>query len=194
MNTVMDIDLKQWQYYLALENDFLKTISYVELDTDNGSTYSIEYSKLLLLIGAEFETVTKSLIKIKDPDIKISDIADIKLGILTNFPRICENEIRIPKYKMNFFPLKNWNNNEKLKWWEGFRLIKHSRLSNFKYANLENVLNSLGCLLIVLVYLYRYRDNERHLHGYNLLETDGVADTLISKTTQDIADLREDIN
>lgn len=168
----MNTDLKQWQYYLALESDFIKTIRFVELDSDvtndNYKAYSIEYSKMLLLIGPEFESVANSLIKHKEPTLKIGDISDIKYGLLKHFPKICKNQIRIPKYKITFLPFKDWDNGGVLSWWSDYNSLKHNRLKSFKEANLKNVLNSMGCLLIVLVYLYRYRDEERELLGNNL--------------------------
>lgn len=190
--TKMDIDFKQWQYYLSLEEDFIRTLRFVELDKDNFDTYSIEFSKLLLLIGAEFESVTKELIHSVDATFKIGDISDIKGGILKYFPEFCENEVRIPKYKFSHLPFNGWNNGEKLMWWDSYNSLKHNRLGNFKQANLETILYSIGGLLIALVYLYRYRDDHKHLVSWNeFIETDGMGDPVICSPQRDIADKRQ---
>jgi len=184
----MQTDFKQWQYFLTLENDFLTTLKFVELDKKNFDTFSIEFSKLLLLIGAEFESVSKTLLKHVEPDVTVGDILDIKAGLLKHFSRICENEVRVPKFKLSFFPFKDWDKGSKLKWWDGYTQIKHNRLTNFEHAKLENVLFSIGSLLIVLIYLYRFRDNERSLVGNNLVEADGTVNLLIALSEKDIPD------
>lgn len=187
----MTIDFKQWQYYLSLEQDFLKTLRFVELDKDNYNTYSIEFSKLLLLIGAEFESASKELIDSVEPSLKVGDIADIKGGLLKHFPKICNNEVRVPKYKLSILPFENWDNGMKLKWWDSYNSLKHNRIGNFKEAKLESVLYAIGALLVVLVYLYRYRDDFKHLVSWNeFIETDGMGDPLIAAPANEIADKR----
>lgn len=185
----MTIDFKQWQYYLSLEQDFIKTLRYVELDKDNYSTYSIEFSKLLLLIGAEFESTCKELINSVEPSLKIGNISDIKRGILKHFPKICNNEVRVPKYKLSILPFEKWDNDMKLKWWDSYTLLKHNRIGNFKKAKLGSVLYAIGALLVVLVYLYRYRDDFKHLVSWNkFIETNGMAFPLIYSSENEIAD------
>lgn len=34
-----------WEYYLLLESDFIQTLNYVELSTENYDTFSKEYAK-----------------------------------------------------------------------------------------------------------------------------------------------------
>lgn len=187
----MEIDFKQWQYFLSLEDDFLRTLRFVELDKDNFRTYSIEFSKLLLLLGAEFESVCKELINFVDPSIKVGDIGDIKGGLLKCFPRICENEVRVVKYKFSYLPFENWDKGQKLTWWDSYNELKHNRLGNFRNANLESVLFAIGGLLIAIVYLYRFRDNYKHLISKNeFIETDGMGEWLIAAPAKDIADKR----
>ncbi|MDE5420473.1 hypothetical protein L3049_20980 [Labilibaculum sp. DW002] len=185
----MDIDFKQWQYFQSLEDDFIRTLRFVELDSSNLETHSIEFSKLLLLIGAEFESVSKELIKTVDPEMKVGDIAEIKGGILTNFKKICKNEVRISNYKMTIFPFENWDNGGQLDWWNSYNNLKHNRLKNFENANLGMTLNAIGGLLIVLVYLYRYRNEFKHLMTNNdFMATDGMGQNYVVLSNKDIAD------
>ncbi len=55
-------DLTPWKYFLSLEKDFMKTLQYVELDAKHFDVFSVEYAKLLLLIGSEFETMAKAIL------------------------------------------------------------------------------------------------------------------------------------
>jgi hypothetical protein len=47
------VDLQPWRYFISIEADFVETLNFVDLDPKNGSAFSNEYAKLLLLIGSE---------------------------------------------------------------------------------------------------------------------------------------------
>ena len=51
-----------WKYYISLENQFLETGRYVELDyVNNGKTYSMEYLKLFQAVCSEIDVMGKTL-------------------------------------------------------------------------------------------------------------------------------------
>ena len=48
-----------WTHYIMLEKEFMATTGFVKVDTENYSTYSDAYAKLLLQIGSEVDVVAK---------------------------------------------------------------------------------------------------------------------------------------
>lgn len=138
-----------WNYYLNLENRFINTTQYVEVDENNYQTFSIEYIGLLQSICAEIDTVMKEICGFNQKDSKkISDYYD---KIMENpFFKNIMNEGTIYIYKkINIKPFDEWNKNNSLKWWESYNDVKHERVAKYKKGNLKNVLNALSALYIL---------------------------------------------
>jgi hypothetical protein len=168
-------DLKIWKYFLSLERDFIKTLQYVELDEGNFGCFSIEYSKLLLLIGTEFEAVSKKLLKGVSYKDKVGNIGGIKEGLLKSFPNFKENQVCITGTEYSFVPFKEWKPEKSIEWWKCYCELKHNRISAFDKANMKNVLEGLASLLIVNIYYYHHIKNyDELILENNFLETNGV--------------------
>jgi len=57
------MDFHPWRYFISIETDFVETLNFVDLDPRNGSAFSNEFAKLLLLIGSEVDVVAKMIFK-----------------------------------------------------------------------------------------------------------------------------------
>lgn len=57
----------EWDYFLSIEEDFIRTIPFVEPREGNFDTYSTQYAKILLAAASETDTVLKRLCKTIDP-------------------------------------------------------------------------------------------------------------------------------
>lgn len=57
----------EWNYFPTIEEDFIKTIPFVEPSKDNFDTYSTQYAKILLAAASETDTILKRLCKAIDP-------------------------------------------------------------------------------------------------------------------------------
>lgn len=159
--------ISYWRYFCALSDQLVKTTQYVDHSTDsegntiNGSTYSYEFFKILMLASSEFEVVGKSLCK--EAGVKLRNNANIvKLTetILNYYPNIINTEV-ITNYK-TIYPLKNWTTgkNEKgddivigIPWWDAYNNTKHHRFEQFKDANLDNCIAALSSLMVLELYL-----------------------------------------
>lgn len=138
-----------WNYYLNLENRFINTTQYVEVDENNYQTFSIEYIGLLQSICAEIDTVMKEICEFNQQDFKkISDYYD---KIMENpfFKNIINEETIYIYKKINIKPFNKWNEKKSLKWWESYNDVKHERVTKYKNGNLENVLYALSALYIL---------------------------------------------
>lgn len=159
---------KHWNYYLMLEEDFRKTIRFVELDPSNFNTFSVEFSKQLQSICSEFDVICKSICKFYNGKSSASNIHDYAAIILSSLTDITGSKVSIIGIDgVIFTPLEFWIQKpyQSPKWWKEYNAVKHNRFENFNKANLENVLNALAALYILELNLLKLicdRDEETH--------------------------------
>lgn len=143
-----------WKHYIVLEEDFMNTLRYVELQQDNFNTYSVEFNKLLQSICSEFDVVCKEICKLYDTTKNnIKEYAEV---ILRKFENLT-NEVINLRGDNSFFlkPLENWIVNPEYKspqWWHDYNSVKHDRANNFRKANMGNVLEALASLYLIEMY------------------------------------------
>jgi len=147
---------RYWQYYLALEEDFIKTIRYVAINVSNYSTFSNEFIRQLLSIGSEVDVLLKGFSPILDSSKSPGNIkgyADILLNSdLTKHVIDVKCKVKkIPEIELQ--PWKDWiitdNSYNSPRWWVSYNQVKHNRITNYSEGNLENVINSLAGLYII---------------------------------------------
>lgn len=132
-----------WSYYLNLEERFINTTKYVEVNTNNYSTYSIEYTSLLLSICSEIDVIFKEICGFNQTDEKkIKDYFNI---VTSKFSDIFKEKVVYSLKSITLTPFKNWNTKSPI-WWSNYNKLKHGRLNNFTLGNLKNVLNALAAL------------------------------------------------
>lgn len=157
-----------WAHYISLEKEFVQTIPYVSLSTENYSTYSEIYLKLLLEIGSEVDVSLKQYCVLLNPAFVGENISDYRACILAQKPSFFGEKVAVHEDELL---LKPWNNrNEKGVispfWWDAYNRCKHNRADKgkignsanreyYKFANLKYVLNGLAGLYQVLLYSYR---------------------------------------
>lgn len=146
-----------WNYFLALEKDLETIARYIEFIEHNFKTYSIELAHLLLAASSEIDVVMKELSSIVSPDEKANNIDDYRQIIKTKKPELINEVVYISRYGLEFSPWTNWNRDQNPYWWKSYNNVKHERNLYYNEANLENVLKSLGALLITNFYYYRAR-------------------------------------
>ena len=166
-----------WNYYLALEKDFLDTERYVSFDlgdnylytsqtvTDygNSNTFSNEFIKQYQAICSEVDVVLKSICKELGNAslVNIKQYTELVLRYWKNLPN---QKVRMKTIELQ--PLKGWTSNphNSPDWWREYNSVKHDRLGNFRRANLKNVVNALAGLYTLELYLVKFigdRDHER---------------------------------
>ena len=142
-----------WRYYLQLENDFLQILEYVELDTENFSTYSVKLMQLLLSIGSEVDATFKEICQITEkPRPNINDYAPI---IFSRYPHIILQTVGIFKRDFVLSPFASWNTEHpasSLPFWLSYNEVKHHRTEKFHEATLKAVVNGLSALFILHIY------------------------------------------
>ena len=158
-----------WQYFLTIEDDLIKLSRFIEFDSENYSTYSIELVRILLVSCSEIDVLLKLLCKELKPDCDCKNIGEYADVILEKIPLIQELEIYIPEYSIKLLPWEGWKKGNKPEWWNDYTNIKHQRQANYKKASLKNALYAVAALYAVEI-LY-YTQLEQHSvegHAINL--------------------------
>ncbi len=143
-----------WQYYKSILGDLEVLSQYVEISTDNYTTHSLEFTRLLLSVGSEIDVVAKLLCKATGPEAGADNISKYREILTRKFPGLPEVEVSLPKYLISLKPWFDWLENRTPEWWNCYNKVKHERSQHFREANLVNVLLATSGLCILVSYLY----------------------------------------
>lgn len=162
LNITQDDFIKvYWKQYRMMEREFVKTDDYVSIDKDNYDTFSAQYTKLLLTICSEIDSIVEALCSLHEDR--------IPKGIKNKLDALIEEYPNIKNYRVNMrypYDIKNISPLVKFSdsisdWWQAYNMIKHNRLGsneagrfNYTKANLKNVLYALAALYILNRNLY----------------------------------------
>ena len=165
-----------WHQYLMIEEDFLSTRLYLEIEHDNADAYSSYYRRLILEIGSEVDVCCKALCK----SIGASDAKSIgaygKAICAKNvgFPLVAvEFELGASRHAFN--PWDAWATPGISKkggtvynppsWWTVYNKLKHQRADTLEidgvkkkcheFASQKYLLRALAGLFQVEAYHYR---------------------------------------
>ena len=160
----MGIEVKEslihWNYFLALESDLAQLSRYIEFDTKNFQTYSIELAHLLLASSSEVDVIAKGICGFLEPRSRAENLNQYREIINRNLPDFRKEQVFVPRFNLTLRPWSNWKLVKKPQnplWWRSYNKVKHERNEHFAEANLKNVLNSVGGLLITVFYYYKLK-------------------------------------
>lgn len=148
-----------WKKYLYLESRVIETDYYVTISKENFKTFSNVYEELLISICSELESVFREWSGEMSNDSNINSyVKKIIFKSEDNFDKevsvfLCDLKVK-PFSDLTFFlkeinDFKYINTKNHLYWWYIYNKIKHDKVNYYKFANLENILNSLAALFIV---------------------------------------------
>lgn len=151
-----------WNYFIAIEKDLEKLSRYIELSKNNEDTYSIELAHILLSASSEVDVVLKQLCELLGEP-RCDNINQYRDVIMHNaIGNTFANEVIVlSRFGLTHKPFENWNNGVNPDWWKDYNKVKHVRNDNFHKANLKNVLNAVGALLITVIHYYRLEFSRR---------------------------------
>ncbi len=156
-----------WKQYRLLERDLIQTDEYVSIDKDNYNTFSNQYTKLLLMICSEMDSIAEVLCRIHGDK--------IPFGIKNKLDMLIEEYPNLKKYRVNAkypYDIKNITPMVKFAdsvsdWWQAYNDIKHRRMEaneagryNYTKANLKNVLHAMAALYILNRKVYDSLEDE----------------------------------
>lgn len=171
-----------WPIYMRLEQEFKELSYYITIDKNQLKTYSIKIADLILRASAECENIACELCK--KEGIKFVDSKG-HIRKVVNFNEYIEalNKIYNLQWKNvnpiyenisnNAFDMKltpfvkhkikvNGKEKEVIPWYNAYNKIKHDRIKNYRKANMENLILTLGALFLLNIY---YKDKTFYVNG-----------------------------
>lgn len=159
-----------WEYFLVLEKDLMEIERFVSFvlgdnilytnnscnDYGNSQCFSNEFIKQYQSICSEIDVILKTICKEFDKNSSANDMCKYTAEILKEWPGITKQKVLMKDIELQ--PFINWKMTpyNSPDWWTPYNNVKHNRISNYKEANLKNVLNSLAALYILEQYLAKY--------------------------------------
>lgn len=161
--------VKHWKYFLSLEKKLKETEDYVyhgisvlddRIELINGCVYSNVFKQLILLTGAEFESLSREMLGIKK-----GNIGTIIRSFIDKFPKMIDLEIYTDYVSIK--PMADFHlsgeNGYGLRWWSSYNKLKHGGEKYFNLATLDNCILSLASLYIVNLYNIESTTGELYL-------------------------------
>lgn len=150
-------DLMHWNYFVVLEKELENVSRYIEFATENEATYSIELARILMSASSEIDVILKMICSIFGE--KAENIIAYSECFRRHCPELADEEVYIPRFSMMLKPWINWKgtDNASPDWWKSYNQVKHQRNESYREANLKNVINAVGALLVCTVYYYKQK-------------------------------------
>ena len=180
---------KNWHSYKYLEGRLLETSRYITFAPENLSTWSENLADLLSLIGSAVDTffrnmwlcpAIRNLAEVKAVEI-LDDKSNRKNWNINDFMNAYEpiyelskNEVTVPFGLSSLGsrkPFEKFGSRNLPVWWDGYNHVKHGYYDNIKEANLGNVVDALGGLLILNAL---HKDSQEYLLDVGVLNCGGL--------------------
>jgi hypothetical protein len=140
--------------FTIIEGRFFEATRFVEIHTDNRSTFSYEFASILRDCGSAFGSVM---------DMFVKETKAVKPGTDTNISDyrkfLCELIKDISKRSLQIRPLfpkglvlpfeDMKSDSDSPKWWDAYNKVKHNEYIDFRSGNLENCVNALSSLALL---------------------------------------------
>ena len=168
----------------AIQERLSATFRFVDLNRENGSTFSYEFASILRDSGSVFGSVLDSLAKGKKGDFRIqTSFRDYKRLLLDEDPNIHHRTLQVRPLFPNgmLVPLSTLSQSNGISdWWRAYNNAKHSEYQNFRDGNMQNAVLSVAALVIL-----------EHFIGVHLPDSLWVNIGIVySDTTIDMSDER----
>jgi hypothetical protein len=141
-----------WNYFLAIEDALENLSRYIEFNSGNFGTYSIENAKILMTASQEADVLLKAICRLCSD--KSDEVNGYQVFMQTNYPKLFDAKVFIPRYSLEFIPFKGWTTAAAPIWWTANNKVKHHRDTDFHRASLENTINAVAALLLLNIYYH----------------------------------------
>jgi len=133
-------------------NDFMEIFNFIEPCDANQSVYSHRIFELLLRTATEFEANCIGILKSNHvnpfgKDYNIRDYYKLNSALY-----LSKYNVKFSRWAEQYYyrPFIEWDKGPSLSWYQAYNHSKHNRFSNYKEANLYNLLISICGLICVL--------------------------------------------
>lgn len=158
--------------FLLIQNDLQKLFEYIEPSDKNKEAYSYRIHELYIRTCIEVEANFKAILRENGYAKKNSwNMLDYQLIEKTH--KLSGYEILLPRWDGERYgryrPYANWSTENKvLPWYNLYHRVKHDIHTNFKHANIKNLIEALSGLVALLSAQFLHEDFSPN-PGYLLL-------------------------
>lgn len=138
--------------FLLIQSDIQKLFEYVEPVDKNKEAYSYRIHELFVRVCIEVEANCKAILfengYTKKGNLNMSDYR-----LIEDTHKMSAYEIVLPRWDGKYGryrPFGKWSENKKLYWYQYYHDVKHDIHSNFRHANIKNLVEA-ACGLIALL-------------------------------------------
>jgi hypothetical protein len=172
----------RWNFIQSLQEDLLKTSRYVEFNSKNSETYSVEFDRIILAACSEINSIFEDLALRKNISINGNlDILKAGSALLPLISSITSVDVQLVNSDISVFkPWDGWSNKSSPDWWgKVYNKLKHNRAQNFAEATLGNAIVATAALVVLSLYSHRlltgaYAQIDAFLGPHLFSITDGV--------------------
>ena len=137
----------------AIQQRLQTTFRFVELNKENGATFSYEFASILRDSGSVFGSVLDSLVKGRKGDFSVqANFGDYRMLLLDEDPDIYYRTVQVrPLFPRGMLaPLSTLSQANGIPgWWRAYNNVKHSEYENFRDGNMRNAVLSVAALVIL---------------------------------------------
>ena len=161
-------DLRVYYNYVRqleiIVEELFDVFKVVEPDESNLQTHGNAIRNIIFLACTEVDALFKQILKNngleKSNDrYKTNDYFELKKPL-----RIDEYSVSFSNFDTikDFSPFQKWespNTTQTLTWYDAYNKVKHDRINNFEFANLENAIESTLAFALLLIVSYGYHND-----------------------------------
>jgi len=140
--------------FLLIQSDIQKLFEYIEPVDKNKEAYSYRIHELFVRVCIEVEANCKAILRengYTNKKEKYWNMSDYRLIAKTH--KLSDYEVVLPRWDGKhgrYKPFSKWAENKKLYWYEYYNGVKHDIHSNFRHANIKNLIEAT-CGLVALL-------------------------------------------
>lgn len=139
--------------FLLIQNDIKKLFEYIEPADKNKEAYSHRIHELFIRVCIEVEANCKAILRENGYNSKKNWTMD-DYRLIEKTHKLSEYEVLLPRWdgKYGYYkPFSNWSFDKgKLDWYQYYHDVKHDIHSNFKHANIKNLIEATSGLIALL--------------------------------------------
>ncbi|EKD89755.1 MAG: hypothetical protein ACD_32C00152G0001 [uncultured bacterium] len=143
---------KHIRSFLLIQNDLQKLFEYVEPADKNKLSYSYRIHELFVRVCIEVEANCKAIL-LENGYVKKNDLNMSDYRLIEQTHKLSEYEITLPRWDGKYGrykPFSRWAEDKGLQWYQYYNGVKHDIHSNFKHANIKNLVEAT-CGLVALL-------------------------------------------
>ena len=147
-------------------DDFEKCLRYVELAEENLDTFSLEFSRIILVSGSEIDQMFKYLTHSLGLD-RAANLPECVDRFRSHRPQFVDFDCAVDGWPHRIAPFSAWREGySKTSWWSAYTGLKHNRIAERYSGNLKNVMECLAAHFGILQYLLFYEDDGKIISSH----------------------------